>query len=500
MNYTLDSAIPVLKNDYDGVLKDKINIFTQFFIHENKERRNEILFCLHKNVLNPHIDKIYLLNERIYTTDELGGCVSEKILQINIGKRLAYSDIFHYIEQNNVLGFFCFINADIFFDETLKQLHLTNLAEEKIMFAQLRFEYDNITQQSVIFGPTSVSQDTWIFHTNFIKEIKKNIEHFNILLGMPGCDNKILYLLNIIGFKIINHPDLIKTYHYHTTQIRDYIEDNRISMPYVFVNPINYLKDDTDNINDILLENKNTLYKSIKTNIKYNKKFIILSFLMFHEIMFAFTSFLLKSSLSKEEENKHLLFLNNMDYKPQINKLPDYYNYFDLTINTFMNCDIFAGDFIRSSIYYHFIKNTKYKNNIIDAYNYIDENFGGDNKYININALENINYFYNFKFTYALENKRILIISPFYLKIKENISYGMSNFPNCKIIIMNQPNDDYKDYDNYTNQLDEIKEDYDIALVSCNNYYCLMTCTYIFEKHNKSAISIDNIQHYFDIL
>lgn len=143
--------------------------------------------------------------------------------------------------KNNINGFFCIINSDIFFDETLKQLHLTNLSQEKYMFAQLIFEFYNMRKNVYINQTISSSQDTWIFHTNFIKDILKNIELFNIQLGNSGCDNKILYLLNNIGFKIINHPYFIKTYHYHTSEIRNYTEINRIPGPYVFVNPVGHI-------------------------------------------------------------------------------------------------------------------------------------------------------------------------------------------------------------------------------------------------------------------
>lgn len=237
MAYVLKSSIPVLKKEYENI-NDKINIFTQFFIHENKERYNEIIFCLLKNVENSHIDKIYLLNERIYTVDELGGIDSDKIIQVNINKRLTYKDVFNYVDKNNINGFFCIINSDIFFDKTIKKLHLTNLSEEKCMFAQLRFEYDNNTQKIYINKSINNSQDTWIFHTNTIKHILKSIEHFNFMLGKPGCDNKILFLLNLLGFKIINYPELIKTYHYHTSQIRNYSRIDTIPGPYVVVIPI----------------------------------------------------------------------------------------------------------------------------------------------------------------------------------------------------------------------------------------------------------------------
>jgi hypothetical protein len=233
----LNSAVPNLKTDY-GIINNKINIFCQFFISQNKERHNEIISCLLKNVNNANIDKIYLLNERIYTKNELGGIESHKIIQVNINKRLTYKDVFNYVDKNNITGFFCIINSDIFFDETLKHLHLTNLSVEKFMFAQLRFEFNNNTKNTYINKQWNDSQDTWIFHTNFIKDILNIIELFNFQLGMLGCDNKLLYLLHMIRFKIINHPYFIKTYHYHTSQIRTYTEIDRIPGPYIFVNMI----------------------------------------------------------------------------------------------------------------------------------------------------------------------------------------------------------------------------------------------------------------------
>ena len=51
---------------------EKIYIIYQFFVHPNAERNKEMQQCLRFNVENPHIDKIYLLNEKMYTNKELG--------------------------------------------------------------------------------------------------------------------------------------------------------------------------------------------------------------------------------------------------------------------------------------------------------------------------------------------------------------------------------------------------------------------------------------------
>ena len=67
----------------------KIHLFQQFFIHSDEKRQEEIKFCLKKNVENNLIDKIYLLNERIYKEEELG-ISSNKIIQKKVKIRLSY--------------------------------------------------------------------------------------------------------------------------------------------------------------------------------------------------------------------------------------------------------------------------------------------------------------------------------------------------------------------------------------------------------------------------
>ena len=76
-------------------IQDHINIFYQFFIHSDPNRNHEIKTCLRKNIENPYITHIYLLNERVFTLRELGlTTATNKISQIVIGRRLKYSDVF----------------------------------------------------------------------------------------------------------------------------------------------------------------------------------------------------------------------------------------------------------------------------------------------------------------------------------------------------------------------------------------------------------------------
>jgi hypothetical protein len=200
---------------------DKINLIYQFFIHKNKKRNKELKKVLKFNVDNKFIDKIYLLNEKIYSSEELG-LTSDKIEQININSRLKFKDIFNFINNNKIVGYNVIVNADIFLDETINNLKYSNIHNQKKMFALLRYEYDQDgIEESKIFGPRFDSQDTWIIHSNF-KIDEENNKIFNFEFGKPGCDNKIIYLMNILGYEIINDPYKIKTYHYHKNPIRDY--------------------------------------------------------------------------------------------------------------------------------------------------------------------------------------------------------------------------------------------------------------------------------------
>ena len=52
----------------------------------------------------------------------------------------------------------------------------------------------------------------------------------------------------------------------------------------------------------------------------------------------------------------------------------------------------------------------------------------------------------------------------------------------------------------FTRRLDAIRNDYDVALVSCGGYGNLV-CNYIYEAHNKSAVYVGGVlQMYFGVL
>ena len=127
------------KEDYND---DPIFLITQFFIQKEEKRREEIKVCLKRNINK--FKKIFLLNERIYSNEELGVEKEDmvNIEQINIDKRLTYKYFFDFIKKLNIKGYYVLSNSDIFFDDTINNLRKTTLSEVKSFRALLRFEYN----------------------------------------------------------------------------------------------------------------------------------------------------------------------------------------------------------------------------------------------------------------------------------------------------------------------------------------------------------------------
>jgi len=108
-------------------------------------------------------------------------------------------------------------------------------------------------------------------------------------------------------------------------------------------------------------------------------------------------------------------------------------------------------------------------------------------------------------FTHYLNDKKVLIISPFVESFKEQMDKGFQMYTNRNIFLKEQHLIYYKSLntsagnrieghtnwmDTYLQMIKEIKElDFDVALVSCGGYG-LPICNYIKEHMNKSAIYV----------
>ena len=316
-------CIPTLKQKKNERRNESTSLITQFFISENPDRHKEIVFCLNQHIQNKYIDHIYLLNERIYTIEELGILNTEKITQVIIGRRMTFEDA---IEKASYLnGDIIVSNMDIFFDETISNIKYID-PKEKTIFCQLRYEYTGDIETSKIYNQKNVaSQDSWIFHTDHTALLMKYKKAFNFELGKLGCDNKIAYLFKILNYNVSNDPSFIRTFHYHTSGIRTYSTQDIIQPPHCLVAPYNQ----DCYFDRLTFDDNDKLFDYISKKINANENFIIPR-IAGEENRFAVDD-LIRYDVMKR--NAGILITNDHSRKL----------YQSLYLKSFENCEIYTG-------------------------------------------------------------------------------------------------------------------------------------------------------------
>jgi hypothetical protein len=499
----------------------EIHIFTQFFIHKKETRNDELRYCLKTNQLNPFVYKIHLLNERMYSLTEMGLESNDKIVQTNFGKRLSFQAVFQYIREQKIRGYCVLLNGDIFLDDSIKYILTSTIHTKKQFLTLLRYEYNAKASldKCPIFGPRFDSQDTWIFHTN--QGLKEQHEKaFAFEFGRPGCDNKIVYLLSILGYEIFNDPRLIKTYHFHRGIMRDYTAKDALTQPWGVITPAgsNVLSlppslginmadvcKISHGFKDIMFHDHEILYDYIKDKLASNSPFIIPRIAGI-ENNFAVFAHIKRATNTNEvdgyfQQVAPAMKTNAGIYLPNINSIM---RYSELYLKAFENCELMGAWEAQGTYIQH----------IAQSYEFMRNSFQNKRMFW-VFALDIFHYIYDSKaWTKSLKDKRILIISPFIDSIREKVPIrdklydGVDLFPGCSFIYakppMTQAGEPSRDFETelneFTKRLDYIKNDYDVALVSCGGYGNLV-CNYIFEKHKKSAIYVGGVlQMYFGVL
>lgn len=225
-----------------------INLFTTFYRDKNEARFNELVFCFNKNVL-PKFNNIVVLVESIedsalVSTVYINATTSKQLPHIpalivtNINKRPSFNDFFEemgnekYKDSINILS-----NTDIFFDSNSLEAieHYFENSISNTCIALSRWDY--YPDGSAVHYDRADSQDTWCFIGN--PKIRTSTEY---TMGEAGCDNRLAFEINEANYNIVNPSKSIKSYHYHNTNVRNYIVNGevikRVSPPYLLLNTI----------------------------------------------------------------------------------------------------------------------------------------------------------------------------------------------------------------------------------------------------------------------
>jgi len=208
---------------------------TQYYIPDKPKRALEIKKCLQKNIECVNIDKIVLLNERSYLTQE--PLLSDpKVQEEIVGKRLTYATVIQWIyEKAPADAIIVFANADIYLDQSFSLLWSVSLEDRCLTL--LRWDKTG-NQEPVLFGPREDSQDTWILSAASVKRRTWDYSTLNFPFGQGGCDNAFAIEIFKQKFLVVNPALTLKTIHLHESGVRTYNPRDIVDRPaYLFIQP-----------------------------------------------------------------------------------------------------------------------------------------------------------------------------------------------------------------------------------------------------------------------
>ena len=214
-------------------------LITTFYLPKDEEREKEINKCLKINYDNPFIEKIILLNDKIYDLPikENHQKIQQVIISNSPNYKLRFDDAINYINNSKqCIGKICILsNSDIYFNETLEKINNTI---SNNVFALLRYDEDvsgKLTLYSENNKPRNNSQDCWIFKS----PLKVNTNLLNFEFGTLGCDNVFANIIYNSGIYISNPCYSIQSIHVHNSNYRTYNEHSRLTKNYCNVEPCN---------------------------------------------------------------------------------------------------------------------------------------------------------------------------------------------------------------------------------------------------------------------
>lgn len=223
-----------LQCGYQTQRPEQLWLIQQYFESPKPKRQREIKKCLLKNLENPFVDRILLLNEEHYNNLPS----SQKLLQQVVGHRLTYADVILAIKEkvpSNTLV--AFANSDIYLDSSIKDLW--SLDTHDVFLSLLRYEEpSDPTEEPKLFGPRPDSQDTWILHSDSVKARTWSLDTLNFEFGRSGCDNAINVEMLRKKFVVANPSLSFKTLHCHASQIRTYKPEEVVEKPvFLYLEP-----------------------------------------------------------------------------------------------------------------------------------------------------------------------------------------------------------------------------------------------------------------------
>lgn len=211
----------------------KIHLYTTYYNESKPARRQELNSCLQRNLNNLVLSSVTVFNDG----GDLSAFACEKLKVIDIAQRPRYQDFFQYInEHGSNKDIHIIANTDIYFDAHIAVLQYLDLKDKALALSR----WDTTGFKRPRLYNNGASQDVWIFKGPIKPALQADFP-----LGVPRCDNRLMYELEQARYTVLNPSFSIKSYHIHEGQ-RELVyteADNvyEIPPPYRYKYPHNWL-------------------------------------------------------------------------------------------------------------------------------------------------------------------------------------------------------------------------------------------------------------------
>jgi hypothetical protein len=204
----------------------KIRLLINLYPMDAGERLDEIALCLNKNIANPLISEVVVLDEGFPKPELLE---APDVSVIRIDRRPDFADYCTHLSPD---GFNLLSNNDIWFDDSLGKINWLGIGPYDLLCLTRR-EADG----SLYRAGKGVTQDAWIFRGR-----AEPLKDCTFPMGIPGCENRLAFLFFCKQYRVLNPARVIAARHEHRSQSRSYKAADRIPGHYLLTRPVGLLQ------------------------------------------------------------------------------------------------------------------------------------------------------------------------------------------------------------------------------------------------------------------
>jgi hypothetical protein len=225
---------------YESCLEDlsaapKFHLLVQLWKPTSARRWRELCTALQRNAENPFVHRIHVMQEADAVAEAWAkwpANLKEKLVVLEpASARLTYRAALDYLAKLPASDYAAFANADIYFDQTLRELWTTDFKGTCLALLRYEAKAGLDDSEAKLFGPRDDSQDAWIFRVADLKaQGADSWRPLTFALGQAGCDNAFAGELVRRRWRVANPCMSIRTLHLHESAVRSYREDDRVTM------------------------------------------------------------------------------------------------------------------------------------------------------------------------------------------------------------------------------------------------------------------------------